>query len=75
MLFNPTNNLFMWHYEIGEIIISKEGCRKPERYQDIIIILGENGIMPKEFSKKFSLAAGLRNILVHRYTEIDIEEI
>ena len=41
----------------------------------MIEILGENRIIPKAFALKFAPAAGLRNILVHQYGEIDIEKL
>lgn len=61
--------------EIGEIIISKEGFRKPEKYREIIEILGERGILPKKFAKRFAPAAGFRNILVHHYAKVDLDEL
>jgi len=59
--------------EIGEMIIAKEGFRKPEKHREVIEILGENKIIPAPFAVKFAPSAGLRNILVHRYGEIDFE--
>jgi uncharacterized protein YutE (UPF0331/DUF86 family) len=57
--------------DIGEVIISSENLGKPEDYQSIIIILGQAGIVPMKFAKRFREAAKLRNILVHMYTEVD----
>lgn len=61
--------------DTGEMIISKEGLRKPERYKEVIEILGEEGILPREFAERFAPSMGLRNILVHRYAEIDLDEL
>lgn len=61
--------------EIGEMIISREGFRKPENYREVIEILGEEGVLPKKFAKKFAPAAGFRNILVHHYAEVDLEKL
>lgn len=61
--------------EIGEMIISKEGFRKPEKYKEIIEILGEKGILPKDFTKTFAPAAGFRNILVHHYAKVNLDEL
>lgn len=61
--------------DIGEMIISYENLRKPDSYREIIKILGENKILPKEFARRFALAAGFRNVLVHMYAEVDIEEL
>lgn len=61
--------------DICEIIISGLGLPKPDTARDSIEMLGENGILPLEFSFKISKMAGLRNILVHEYAKIDISEI
>jgi uncharacterized protein YutE (UPF0331/DUF86 family) len=61
--------------DIGEIIIAERGLEKPESNQDIILILGGNKIIPGEFSRKFAPAMKFRNILVHHYTEIDINKL
>ena len=61
--------------EIGEMIISKEGFKKPETYREVIEILGKEGVLDSRFARKFAPAAGFRNILVHRYTEIEIDEV
>jgi len=59
--------------DIGEIIISSRGLRKPETYKEVIEILGEEGILPEEFAERFAEAAKFRNVLVHMYAEIDVE--
>jgi len=41
--------------DIGEMIISAEGLRKPEKYREVIEILGEKNIIPKHFAEKFDL--------------------
>lgn len=59
--------------DIGEIIISREGFERPEVYRSVFLILGKNGIIPKEFAEEFSQAAGFRNVLVHMYEEVDVD--
>lgn len=61
--------------DIAEMIISYENLKRPESYKDVILILGKEGIIPEKFAEKFSNAAGLRNILVHMYANIDINEL
>ncbi|MDD5614780.1 MAG: DUF86 domain-containing protein [Candidatus Methanoperedens sp.] len=58
--------------DIGEMIISREKLKRPEAYQEVFLILGEHGILPRDFAIKFAPAAGFRNILVHMYAKIDI---
>lgn len=61
--------------DVGEMIISSLNLRKPEEARQVIIILAEEGILPKEFGSRFASVSGLRNILVHEYAEIDLERI
>ncbi|MCJ7636894.1 MAG: DUF86 domain-containing protein [Nitrososphaeraceae archaeon] len=57
--------------DIGNHIIANLELKKPEKLQDIFLILGENSILPKHFAKKVAKMAGFRNILVHGYSDID----
>ncbi|MEA1904542.1 MAG: DUF86 domain-containing protein [Candidatus Hadarchaeota archaeon] len=61
--------------DIGGMIISMEGLRKPDKYREIIEILGDEGILSREFVERFAPAAGFRNILVHMYAEVDVEKL
>ena len=61
--------------DIGEMIISIEKLKRPESYQDVFLILGEQGILPKSFAIKFAPSAGFRNRLVHMYAKIDIDKL
>jgi uncharacterized protein YutE (UPF0331/DUF86 family) len=61
--------------EIGEMIISNGGYRKPQSYRDVFGILASEGVLEEKFAKKFEGAAGVRNILVHHYAEVDIEKL
>ena len=61
--------------DIGEMIISVKGFKKPESYREVIEILGKEGVLPKKFANKFAPAASFRNILVHAYAEVDVEKL
>ncbi|HMB45914.1 MAG TPA: DUF86 domain-containing protein [Candidatus Methanoperedens sp.] len=61
--------------DIGEMIISREKLKRPESYQEVFLILGEQGILPENFAIKFAPSAGFRNRLVHMYAKIDIEKL
>ncbi len=61
--------------DIGEVIIASRGYEKPKEYKDIILILGKKGVLPEKFAEKFAPVAGFRNILVHRYGEVDIKKL
>jgi uncharacterized protein YutE (UPF0331/DUF86 family) len=61
--------------DVGEMIISLENFKRPEDYRGVIEILGEEGIIPKDFAKRFASTADFRNILVHMYAEVDLNEL
>ena len=61
--------------DIGEMMISMEKLKRPETYQEVFLVLGENGILPPDFAIKFAPSAGFRNRLVHMYAKIDIEKL
>ncbi len=73
------------HYEIERLIellvmnasdivfhlIAEKGESAPASYKAAFLRAGELGIISKQLSKNLALSAGLRNILVHEYEEID----
>ena len=61
--------------DIGSHLIAERGFREAEGYAEIIDILGEEGVIPKRFAGRIRGMAGLRNILVHDYLEIDPREL
>lgn len=61
--------------DIGSHIIAERGFREADGYAEIIDILGEEGVLPKRFAARIRGMAGLRNILVHDYLEVDPAEL
>lgn len=61
--------------DIADQVIGEQDFRKPEDYKDNILILAENKVIPQAFAKRFALAAGFRNILVHDYLKLDYEKV
>lgn len=57
--------------DIGSHLIAGLGFREPEGYAEIIDILGEEGVIPRRFAASIRKMAGLRNILVHDYIDVD----
>lgn len=62
-------------FDVGEMIISLKGLRKPESYREVIEILGEGKILSKKFVEKFAPAGGFRNVLVHGYAKVDVKKV
>ena len=59
--------------DIGAELIASKGLREPGSYRDVILILGEAGVLPQEFASAFARVAGFRNVLVHDYAEVKPE--
>lgn len=54
-------------------IIAGNSLRVPEDYADTFRIMGENGLIPKDFTITLEKMAKFRNRLVHRYWGVDTE--
>lgn len=61
--------------DIGEMLIAREGWSKPETYRSVIQTMGEEGVIDPDFAEGFEGIAGLRNILVHDYTKVDLARL
>ena len=61
--------------DVGNHILASIGENQIEDYTDIIDKLGKRNIIPAEFSTEIRGMTGLRNILVHEYTDPDFDKI
>lgn len=62
--------------DIGNHILSRIPGVRPTRYKDIALLLGEHGIVPREFAQGSLVnMAGYRNRMVHFYAEITPQEL
>jgi uncharacterized protein YutE (UPF0331/DUF86 family) len=57
--------------DIGQLIITGLGLRKPDRHQDIVEILWEADVISSDLASRLQGIAGFRNILVHAYLKIN----
>lgn len=57
--------------DIANYIISVKGYRRAEEYSEMFKVLEEEGVIGKELATKLEVMARFRNLLVHRYGEID----
>ncbi len=55
--------------------LSDEGQAVPESYRDVFRLLGERGVVPRDLAHRLAAAAGLRNLVAHRYAVIDWQRI
>ena len=57
--------------DIGNHIIAEIGENEIEEYADIFDRLVKHNIIPLEFAENIRGMIGFRNLLVHRYSEVD----
>lgn len=77
MIYNAAEHILQTSIEcildIGNHIISGLGLKRPESYSGTVAILGQEGIIPRDFCQKLEGMAGFRNILVHEYLTVDLQ--
>ncbi len=61
--------------DVGRFIIASQGWEEPSSYREIARILEAHGVLAPDEARLLSGLAGLRNIIVHMYAEIDYEEL
>ncbi|ATZ61212.2 MAG: hypothetical protein DDT40_00305 [candidate division WS2 bacterium] len=61
--------------DIANHLITERGLRKPSTYRESFEILSEEGILPSELGDALSDLAGFRNVLVHIYWKLNLEEV
>jgi uncharacterized protein YutE (UPF0331/DUF86 family) len=49
--------------------------RKPVTYRETFEILGQAGLIPYELAEGLSGLAGFRNVLVHIYWQLDLDQV
>jgi len=61
--------------DIAGHIIAAKGFRRPEEYSELFAVLQEQKIIGEGLAKQLAAMAKMRNILVHRYADIDIKRL
>jgi uncharacterized protein YutE (UPF0331/DUF86 family) len=57
--------------EVGADLVAKHFPKMPASNRQIFCYMGECGILPPEFARRISPMAGMRNVLVHVYLQVD----
>jgi uncharacterized protein YutE (UPF0331/DUF86 family) len=57
--------------DVGIHIAGERALRPPEDYRGVFASLAEAGVLGKDLAARLGDAAGLRNLLVHEYAEVD----
>lgn len=61
--------------DIAVHIVAEETGATPETYGQAFEMLGESGILDGDLAGDLRRAAGLRNVLVHGYLDVDPEQV
>lgn len=61
--------------DIAAHIVSEEGLGIPGSTNEMFYLLEENGYLNNELTEKMVKAVGFRNLIVHEYGKIDLEQV
>lgn len=61
--------------DIAAHIVSEEGLGVPGSTNEMFYLLEENGYLNNELAEKMVKAVGFRNLIVHEYGKIDLEQV
>ena len=61
--------------DIANHLIATSSSRRPETYRESFAILSDEGLIPKDLAIQISDLAGFRNLLVHLYCRLDLDEV
>lgn len=61
--------------DLANHVIASEGWRVPQDYGDAFTVLREQDVIDAALAERLGALAGLRNLLVHLYDEIDDDRV
>jgi uncharacterized protein YutE (UPF0331/DUF86 family) len=61
--------------DIAAHIISEEGFGVPGSTTEMFYVLGKNGYLDSDLTSKMIKAVGFRNLIVHEYAKIELEQV
>ncbi len=61
--------------DICKYLVAHAQHRMPDRYSDLVMLLSDEGVFPKEFAEQLTRMIGLRNVLVHQYIQVNLEKM
>ncbi|MDP2871807.1 MAG: DUF86 domain-containing protein [Bacillota bacterium] len=61
--------------DVSAHILASIGGPVPDDYASLLLELGKRRVLSPEFASRISPMAGFRNILVHRYLDVDLREV
>ena len=61
--------------DISNHLIVKHGMKRPSTYRESFEILAEEGLIPRKLAEELEDLAGFKNVLVHIYWRLNLEEM
>ena len=61
--------------DIANHLVAASSSRRPETYRESFTILCDEGLIPEDLGAQLSDLAGFRNVLVHLYCRLDLDEV
>jgi len=61
--------------DIANHLIAASSSRRPETYRESFAILCDEGLIPEDLGTQLSDLAGFRNVLVHLYCRLNLDEV
>lgn len=61
--------------DLAAHVIASEGFRPPATYADTFTVLAEEGIIDAPLARALRDLAGLRNLIVHLYAQVDDDRV
>jgi uncharacterized protein YutE (UPF0331/DUF86 family) len=61
--------------DVATYLIAEEGLGKPVTYRETFEIMGQCGLISEELAEELSDLAGFRNVLVHIYWQLDLDQV
>jgi uncharacterized protein YutE (UPF0331/DUF86 family) len=59
----------------NHLVAASSTSRRPETYRESFMILCDEGLIPEDLATQLSDLAGFRNVLVHLYCRLDLDEV
>lgn len=61
--------------DLGNHLIAEYGFKKPSTYRETFEILSAENLIPSKLGKELADLAGFRNLMVHIYWKLNLEEV
>ncbi len=62
-------------FDVGHHVLAGRGKGVPTTYREVVPALVREGVLPPDLGTRLDGFAGLRNILVHDYADVDVERL